>query len=65
MAYNPKRHPIIDGVKPSETDAARMLEALFEAELKGGANKEARDHAKAALKLANALVHKRTANFKV
>ena len=64
VAYNPKRHPIIDGKNPSETDAARMLEALFEAELKGGVNEEARAHAKAALRLANALVHKRTATFK-
>jgi hypothetical protein len=62
--YNPKRHPIIDGINPSETDAGRMLEAFFEAELKGGVNEEARAHAKAALRLANALVHRRTATFK-
>lgn len=63
IVYDPKRHPSVDGVSPSKTDAARRLEAFFEIELKGGANEEARFHAKAALKFAAALQHKRTAGF--
>ncbi len=63
--YDPKRHLSADGVAPSETDAGRMLEAFFSEELKGGANEEARKHAKAALTLALALQHKRTADFRM
>ncbi len=62
--YNPKPHATMDGTTPSETDAKRMLEAIFDAELKGSANEEARAHAKAAVRLALALQHKRTADFK-
>jgi hypothetical protein len=40
-----------------------MLEAYIAVELAGGANEEGRGHAKAALKLANALTHRRTAIF--
>jgi hypothetical protein len=57
------RHSSPDTVVPSDTDAGRMLQAYFETELRGSANEEARAHAKAALKLAIALQHKRTANF--
>lgn len=42
-----------------------MLEGFFTAELKGGANEEARAHAKGALRLALALQHKRTADFRM
>jgi hypothetical protein len=63
-AYDKARHASLDGVQPSETDARRMLEAVFEAELKGNANEEARAHAKAAVRLALALQHKRTADFR-
>lgn len=63
--FDPVRHETADGVDPSETDAARMLEAVFTAELRGSANEEARAHAKAALKLALALQHKRTADFRM
>jgi hypothetical protein len=63
--YETDRHPSLDGMEPSKTDARRMLEAFFEAELKGGGNEEARAHAKAALKLAVALQHKRTADFRM
>lgn len=61
--YDPTRHRTVDGSAPSDTDARRMLEAIFEAELTGGGNEEARAHAKAAMRLALALQHKRTANF--
>lgn len=62
--YDPARHPLIDDKTPSDTDAKRMLEAIFEAELKGSSNEEARAHAKAAVRLALALQHKRFADFK-
>lgn len=64
-AYDPSAHPPQDGVAPSKTDANRMLEAIFNAELAGAANEEARRHAKAALQLALALQHKRTADFRM
>jgi hypothetical protein len=63
--FDSARHVLQDGVAPSDTDAARMLEGFFAAELKGGANDEARAHAKAALRLALALQHKRTADFRM
>jgi len=63
--YEPSRHPSKDDVRPSATDAKRMLEAIFAAELAGQANAEARSHAKAALSLALALQHKRTADFRL
>lgn len=62
--YEPKRHPPIDGVQPSDSDAKRMLDAYIAVELGGGPNEEARTHAKAALKLALALQHRRTADFR-
>lgn len=61
--YDPRRHPAQDGVTPSNTDAGRMLESFFSSELKGAGNEESRAHAKAALRLALALQHKRTADF--
>jgi hypothetical protein len=51
-------------VKPSATDAKRMLEAIFSVELKGSSNDEARAHARAAVNLALALQHKRTPDFR-
>lgn len=62
--YDPARHPLVDEKAPSDTDARRMLEAIFEAELKGSSNEEARAHAKAAVRLALALQHKRLADFR-
>ena len=63
--FDPKRHKTPDGVVPSATDADRMLGAFLAAELFGGANEEARAHAKASLKLALALQHKRTADARM
>ncbi|MDA2933599.1 hypothetical protein MYX82_04580 [Acidobacteria bacterium AH-259-D05] len=40
-----------------------MLEAFFSSELSGGSNEEARRHARAAVSLAGALVHRRTAIY--
>lgn len=64
-AFDPTRHATTDGVVPSPTDADRMLGAFLAAELAGGANEEARAHAKASLKLALALQHKRTADARM
>ena len=61
--YDPARHVPADGVIPSATDAKRMLDAIFEADFRSSSNDEARGHAKAAVKLALALQHKRTADF--
>jgi len=63
--YDPHRHPSPDGVVPSVTDAARMLESFLGAELEGSQSQEARAHAKAALRLALALQHKRTADYRM
>lgn len=62
--FNPDLHPPLDGVVASKTDAKRMLEAVFQVELPGAVNAEARAHARAALNLAVALQHKRTADFR-
>ena len=62
--YNREAHPPLDGTEPSATDGKRMLEAFIAVELSGGANEEVRKHAKAALGLANALTHRRTASFR-
>lgn len=62
--YDPIKHKSPDGVVPSDTDAGRILESIFVTELHGSTNEEARTHAKAALRLALALQHKRTADYK-
>ena len=62
--YDAQRHPSVDGVQPSPTDGKRMLEAFIATELAGGANEEARRHAKSALAFAVALQHHRTATFR-
>jgi hypothetical protein len=62
--YSPGQHPPLDGTTPSDTDARRMLEAYIAVELGSGPNEEARAHARAALRLALALQHRRTADFR-
>jgi hypothetical protein len=62
--FDSSSHTVPDGVPPSPTDVKRMLEAIFDAELKGSPNEEARAHAKAAVRLALALQHDRTAEFR-
>jgi hypothetical protein len=64
VVFDPQKYPTSDGTKPSQTDAKRMLDAFVAAELSGGTNEEVRKHAKAALDLANALTHRRTATFR-
>jgi hypothetical protein len=63
--YNPVRHPPLDGVVVSTTDAKRMLESIIESDLQGSDGKEARAHARAAVNLSVALQHKRTADFRM
>jgi len=62
--YVPERHPSLDGVAPSSTDAKRMLESYCAKEMEGAVNKVARAHARAAVELAVELQHKRTAEFR-
>ena len=62
--FDPENHETTDPAEASDTDAKRMLEAIFNSELRGGTNEEARAHAKAAIRLALALQHKRTADFR-
>jgi hypothetical protein len=45
--FDPTKHASSDGVKPSDTDAYRMLEAYFSAEYTGADNETLRRHAKA------------------
>lgn len=62
--YDPTRYRTVDGMDASSTDAKRMLEAVIAQKLSGPANEEARSHAKGALRLALALQHDRTADFR-
>jgi hypothetical protein len=62
--YDKEQHQPLDRTEPSATDAKRMLEAYISVELHGGASEEMRKFARAALDLANALVHRRTATFR-
>lgn len=62
--FNGEKHPTLDGVKASKTDAKRMLDAYVAVELAGGANENLRKYARASNDLANELTHKRTANAK-
>ena len=60
----PGKHPTLDGVAPSSTDAKRMLEAYVAVELTGASNEVLRKHARASFDLALELQHRRTANFR-
>jgi len=62
--YDRNKHFPSDGVAPSATDAKRMLGGIFDCEFVGNANENARKHARAAVDLALALQHKRTADFR-
>lgn len=62
--YLADRHPTLDGVAASQTDAKRMLEAFIAAEMGGNDHEYARKHARSALDFAVNLQHKRTATFR-
>ena len=62
--YDPESHNSCDGVKPSPTDAKRMIEAYIASELSGSSNEAARKHVKAAYEFAVGLQHHRTASFR-
>ena len=62
--FDPTKHPSLDGVDVSGTDAKRMLDRYLAEELGGGSNTVARRCARATLALANELQHKRTADFR-
>lgn len=61
--FKEAEHQTLDGTAASDTDAKRMIEAYLEAKLGGRANEESRAHAKASIRLALALQHKRSADF--
>ena len=56
-------HNEVDVEKISKTDSKRMLEAFITCSLKGSENENSRKFIRAAIDLANCLVHKRTAIF--
>jgi hypothetical protein len=62
--YDAQRHPPLDGVQPSDTDAKRMLEAYIAVEFGGSAHEYSRKHARAAYDLAANLQHRRIASFR-
>lgn len=62
--FVPDRHPTLDGVAASSTDAKRMLEAYIAVQLGGAVNEYARKHARSALDFSVNLQHKRTATFR-
>lgn len=62
--FDEQKHPTLDGIKASKTDAKRMLEAYIATELSGSSNETLRKYARASNDLANELTHKRTANAK-
>lgn len=63
--YDPLLHSSPDGVEPSETDANRMIASFIAFAFGGSSNEEVRAHAKASLRLALALQHRRTASGKL
>jgi len=63
--YDPKRHPTADGKNSSSTDGVRMLDAFVATELKGSGSTESRAVVKKADALADALQHKRNADYRM
>ena len=62
--FDAAKHPSLDAVTIGRDDAKRMLEAFVSVERPGPANEELRAHARATVKLAAALSHKRAADFR-
>ncbi len=63
--FDPARHRPADNVRLSDSDAGRMLDGYIGVELAGSSNEEIRRHGRAALQLALALQHRRTADFRM
>ena len=61
QVFNSEKHPTLDGVEASKTDAKRMLEAYLQIELAESSEK-ARKFAKSAVDLGNQLTHDRGAS---
>jgi len=59
--YDAEQHVTLDGVRPSSTDAKRMLEAFLHSVFPGDSFKEVRAHARASIELSLNLQHRRTA----
>ncbi len=62
--FDPTKHPTLDGVQASTTDAKRMLQAYITTAFAGDANEHIRKHARAAYDLSVQLQHRRTATFR-
>jgi hypothetical protein len=62
--FDADKHPIEPGVRVSETDFKRMIDAYLSVELGGSSFDEARRHAKTALDLSLRVQHQRTATFR-
>jgi hypothetical protein len=62
--FDPTKHPTLDGVAASTTDAKRMLQGYIAVAFAGDANEHIRKHARAAYDLAAQLQHRRTATFR-
>ncbi|MEW6752597.1 MAG: hypothetical protein AB1505_16670 [Candidatus Latescibacterota bacterium] len=61
--YDPALHASPDGVRPSTTDAGRMVESFSAQAAAGSAHEALRGHSRAALRLAAELQHRRTADY--
>lgn len=61
QVFNSDKHPTLDGIEASKTDAKRMLEAYLQIELAESSEK-ARKFAKSAIDLGNQLTHDRGAS---
>ncbi len=59
--YVRERHPPLDGIEPSATDAKRRLQAYIAVELAGSSRKEARKSVRASVDFAVSLQHDRNA----
>ncbi|MHB1293541.1 MAG: hypothetical protein ACYC4R_00960 [Anaerolineae bacterium] len=62
--YDPQRHRTADGVAASTTDSKRMLDAYVAEELSGEQRESMRRVVKAAIALADGLVHHRAASYR-
>jgi hypothetical protein len=62
--FDPAKHPTEQGLKVSDTDFKRLIEAYIAVEMRGGAAEELRKHSRTALDLALRLQHQRTAAFR-